>query len=71
MADGGFDVRVKDAAASVQVVDGSSLLTPALMSAIVAAVLRALAAQREDERARRRDTGTGASCGCEGAEGGA
>jgi hypothetical protein len=70
MADGGLDVRVREAAVSMRVVDGSSLLTPALMGEIVAAVLRALAAQREGERSLRRDTRIGGGCGCEGAEGG-
>ena len=70
MAEGAMDVRVREAAVSMRVVDGESLLTPALMGEIVAAVLRALAAQREDEASRRRDTRIG-GCGCEGGRGGA
>jgi hypothetical protein len=40
------------------------------MGEIVAAVLRALAAQREDERSQRRDTRIG-GCGCDDPQAGA
>jgi hypothetical protein len=70
MANGDMDVRVREAAVSMSVVDGNSMLTPALMGQIVAAVLRALAAQRADERSQRRDTRIG-GCGCDDAEAGA
>jgi hypothetical protein len=70
MASGDMDVRVREAAVSMRVVDGNSLLTPALMGEIVAAVLRALAAQREDERSQRRDTRIG-GCGCDDPQAGA
>jgi hypothetical protein len=71
MASGDMDVRVREAAVSMRVVDGNSLLTPALMGEIVAAVLRALAAQREDERSQRRDTRIGGGCGCDDPQAGA
>ena len=62
------DVRIREAAVSMRVVDGESLLTPALLERIVEAVQAALAAQHEATQARRRDTrlSGGAACGCSG-----
>lgn len=62
------DVRIREAAVSMRVVDGESLLTPALLERIVEAVQAALAAQHDAAQARRRDTwlSGGAACGCSG-----
>ena len=65
------DVRIREAAVSMRVVDGESLLTPALLERIVDAVQAALAAQHEATQARRRDTrlSVGGGCGCSGSGG--
>jgi hypothetical protein len=62
------DVRIREAAVSMRVVDGESLLTPVLLERIVDAVQAALAAQQEAAQARRRDTrlSGGGACGCSG-----
>ncbi|MEJ5990267.1 hypothetical protein WG902_09730 [Ramlibacter sp. PS3R-8] len=62
------DVRIREAAVSMRVVDGESLLTPALLERIVDAVQAALAAQHDAAQARRRDTrlSAGGACGCSG-----
>jgi hypothetical protein len=59
-----LEARVREAAVTVSALDGDSLLSPALMARVVAAVLAALGAQREAEESRRRDTRVG-GCGCE------
>lgn len=63
------DVRIREAAVSMRVVDGESLLTPALLERIVEAVQAAAARQQEHEEARRRDTRLSAGCGCESGNG--
>jgi hypothetical protein len=65
------DVRIREAAVSMRVVDGESLLTPVLLERIVDAVQAALAAQHEAAQARRRDTRLSGSggCGCAGSDG--
>ena len=69
-----MEARVREAAVTMSAVDGESLLSPQLMTRLVAAVLAALAAQRESEASRRRDTRVGAGCcgddgGCDGGSG--
>lgn len=59
-----MDARVREAVVSLSVVDGESLLTPAIAQRLVAAVMQALAAQRDDEERRRSDTSIGEACGC-------
>jgi hypothetical protein len=51
-----LEARVREAAVTMTAVDGESLLSPPLMTRVVAAVLAALAAQRANEESRRRDT---------------
>jgi hypothetical protein len=65
------DVRIREAAVSMRVVDGESLLTPVLLERIVDAVQAALAAQHEAMQARRRDTrlSGGDGCGCADSDG--
>ncbi len=59
-------VRVREVAGTMRVIDGESLLTGPMLERIVHAVIEALAADRQDEESRRRDTRIGASCsgGC-------
>jgi hypothetical protein len=59
-----LEARVREAAVTMSAVDGESLLSPQLMQRVVGAVLVALAAQRESEESRRRDTHVGEGCGC-------
>ena len=61
-----MNVRIHDIVAQTQVVDGDSLLTPHVMARIVAAVMQALQAQGEDDKARRRDTQLAGSACCDG-----
>lgn len=63
-------VHIRDVVAQTQVLDGDSLLTPAVLARIVAAVLAAQRTQQQDEDARRRDTQIAGDCGCHGANGG-
>lgn len=64
-------VHIRDVVAQTQVLDGDSLLTPAVLARIVTAVLAAQRAQQQDEEARRRDTQVGGGdCGCHGRAGG-
>jgi hypothetical protein len=51
-----LEARVREAAVTMTAVDGESLLSPQLMTRVVAAVLAALAAQRAADESRRRDT---------------
>lgn len=64
------EVHIRDVVAQTQVLDGDSLLTPAVLARIVAAVLAAQRTQQQDEQARRRDTQVGggarAGHGCAG-----
>jgi hypothetical protein len=64
-----MQARVREVAVTMSAVDGESLLSPQLMQRVVSAVLAALAAQREGEESRRRDTAVGADCGCHGENG--
>lgn len=66
-----MNVRIRDVVAQTQVVDGDSLLTPQVMARIVSAVMQALQAQGDDDKARRRDTqlAGGACCDAHGAKG--
>lgn len=64
-----MNVRIHDIVAQTQVVDGDSLLTPQVMARIVAAVMQALQAQGEDDKARRRDTQLAGSACCDGNSG--
>jgi len=59
-----MEARVREVAVTMSAVDGESLLSPQLMQRVVAAVLAALAAQREGEESRRRDVSVGEDCGC-------
>jgi hypothetical protein len=59
------NVRIRDIALQMRMVDGDSLLTPALLERIAGAVSEHLRGEREDARTRRRDTAVG-DCGCEG-----
>ena len=63
-------VRVREVLGTVRVVDGESLLAPALLERIVSAVLQAIGEERRDDRSRRRDTRIGGACGddCAGGE---
>ena len=61
-----MDTRIRETALSLTVVDGESLLSPALAARLIAAVLEAAQSQREDEDRRRRDTRIGTDGGCEG-----
>lgn len=64
-----MDIRIHDVVANTRVVDADSLLTPAVLARIVQAVLAAQVAQRQDDRARQRDTRVGdgeGECGCQG-----
>lgn len=61
-----MDTRIRETAVSLSVVDGESLLSPALAARLIAAMLEASQAQREDEERRRRDTRVGEGCGCDG-----
>jgi hypothetical protein len=56
-------VRIREVVGTVRVVDGESLLTPALLERIVAAVLQSLGHQRRDDESRRRDTRIGGGDG--------
>lgn len=58
------EARVREASVTMSAVDGESLLSPPLMARVVSAVLAALAAQRDGEQSRRRDTHAGADRGC-------
>ena len=59
-----MNVRIRDIALQMRMVDGESLLTPALLERISAAVAEQLRGERADERTRRRDVHIGAdSCG--------
>ena len=60
-----MEARVHEALVSLSVVDGESLLTPAVAQRLVAAVLHALEAQRHDDERRRSDTAICAG-GCDG-----
>jgi hypothetical protein len=62
-----MDTRIRETALSLTVVDGESLLSPALAARLIAAVLEASQSQREDEDRRRRDTRIDADGGCGGA----
>jgi hypothetical protein len=63
-----LQARVREAAVTMTAVDGASLLSPQLMTRVVAAVLAALAAQRASDESRRRDTRVGSGCECDGGE---
>ncbi len=64
-----MEARVREATVTMSAVDGESLLSPQLMARVVSAVLSALAAQREGDASRRRDTRIGEGCGgCAGGE---
>ena len=63
-----MEARVREASLTMSAVDGESLLSPQLMARVVSAVLSALAAQREGEASRRRDTRVDSGCGCDGGE---
>ncbi len=52
-------LRVREVVATLQVVDGESLLSASMMERIVAAVLRAIESGRGDEASRKRDTRIG------------
>jgi hypothetical protein len=52
-------VRIHEVVGTVRMVDGESLLSPAVLERIVAAVLQAASADRRDEQSRRRDTRIG------------
>ncbi len=56
-------VRVKEVVTTMRVVDGDSVLSPALVERLVSAVLDAMQRGRRDEAARRRDTRIGGGCG--------
>ena len=61
-------VRVREVVGTMRVMDGESLLTGPILERIVHAVLQALAADRQDEDSRRRDTRIG-EAGCGGGQG--
>jgi hypothetical protein len=65
-AEDGSNVRIGRADATVTMTDGRSLLSPELMDAIVAAVLRAQEARESGRRRQQSDTRIGG--GCEGDE---
>lgn len=51
-----MQVRIREVVGTVRAVDGDSLLSPQLMERIVAAVIRAIEAQRLDADRHARDT---------------
>jgi hypothetical protein len=58
------NVRIRDIALQMRMVDGESLLTPALLERISAAVAEQLRGERQEEQTRRRDVHIGPeSCG--------
>jgi hypothetical protein len=60
-------VHIREVVGTVRMVDGESLLTAPMLERIVDAVMRALAADRQDEDRRHRDTSIGSCNGdCEG-----
>ena len=59
-----MNVRIRDIALQMRMVDGESLLTPALLERISVAVAEQLRGEREEEHTRRRDVRIGGdSCG--------
>jgi hypothetical protein len=62
------DVRVREVVGTMQVMDAEALLSGPLLQKIVAAVLQALQAERQDEQRRKRDTHIGGAC-CDACEG--
>jgi hypothetical protein len=66
-----MEARVREATVNLSAVDGESLLSPQLLARVVSAVLDALAARREGEASRRRDTHVPCACqhgGCDAGE---
>jgi hypothetical protein len=58
------NVRIRDIALQMRMVDGESLLTPALLERIALAVAEHLRGEREESESRRHDVHIGAeSCG--------
>ena len=66
-----MNVRIRDIALQMRMLDGESLLTPVMVERIALAVAEHLRGEREDVGSRRRDThigeGCGGGCGEEGA----
>jgi hypothetical protein len=57
------NVRIRDIALQMRMLDSDSMLTPAVVERIALAVAEYLRAERGDEGSRRRDTHIGESCG--------
>lgn len=55
-------VRIREVTGTMRLMDGESLLTPAVMERIVAAVMQAIDGERRDRASRRRDTRIGPCC---------
>jgi hypothetical protein len=60
------NVRIRDIALSLRMLDGESLLTPALLERITSAVAEQLRGERDEDRTRRRDVSVSEDCGCGG-----
>jgi len=59
------NVRIRDIALQMRMLDGDSLLTPAMVERIALAVAEHLRGERGDDASRRRDTRIGGDeCGC-------
>jgi hypothetical protein len=61
-----MNVRIRDVAMQMRVVDGESILTPELMQRIVSAVVQELRVQQDHQRSRMLDVQVDADCGCKG-----
>jgi hypothetical protein len=55
-------VRVREIVGTMRVMDRESLLTGPMLERIVHAVVEAMAADRQDDERRRRDTRIGGAC---------
>lgn len=64
-----MNVRIRDIALQMRMLDGDSLLTPAMIERIALAVSEYLRAERTEDASRRSDTRIGGEgCGCGGRE---
>ena len=58
-----MNVRIRDIALQMRMLDSDSMLTPAVVERIAMAVAEYMRAESSDDHSRRRDTHIGESCG--------
>lgn len=61
-----MNVRIRDIALQMRMLDGDSLLTPVMVERIALAVSEYMRGEREDDLSRRRDVRIGGGCEGEG-----